>query len=69
VASRHSKHFNNQLLKEKGRVIYIVKCMTDIYEVAVQLLHILSSYIFVTGDDEDECVSRVNTGTQTVVTR
>jgi len=26
-------------------------------------------YIHVTGDDEDECVSRVNAGTQTVVTR
>jgi len=69
VAFRHSKHFHNQLLKEKGRVIYIVKCITDIYKVTVQLLHILSSYIFVTGDDEDECVSRVNIGTQTVVTR
>jgi hypothetical protein len=69
VAFRHSKHFNNQLLKGKGRVIYIVKCITDIYKASVQLLHILSSYIFVAGDDEDECVSRVSIGAQTVVTR
>jgi len=46
VAIRHSKHFHNKLLKEKGRVIYTVKCITDIYKVTVQLLHILSSYIF-----------------------
>jgi len=47
----------------------IVKCIIDIYKVTVQLLHILSLYIFITDDNEGECVSRVNTGTQTVVTR
>jgi hypothetical protein len=72
-------HFHNLLLKEKGRLRYIVKCITDNYKVTVHLLHIMASYIFIAGggddddydddDDDDECVSRVNIGTQTLVTR